>query len=193
MPDPVTLSVLTAAALTEGIKFLYGQAGELLKRRRERKDADRKGLQAPSLDVPIIENNIVAGQLTSIAVNQDILDQRGDQLETLSEKLGLYDRGVYAIDPTDDELIARAEALRGLLELAYGQRITLKGENREATGSSVNVDVIVRRVEGQLILAEVDHVGEGGHVVAEGNVDTVAQGATMIGFKAKSVGGPGPG
>jgi hypothetical protein len=193
MPDPLTLAALTAAALTEGIKFLYGQAGELLKRRRERKDAERKGLRAPSLDIPMIENDIVAGQLTSIAVNEDILDQRGDQLEILSEKLGLYDRGVYPIDPTDDELIARAEALRGLLELAYGQRITLKGENREATGSSVSVDVIVRRVEGELTLAEVDQVGEGGHVDAKGNVDTVAEGGKMIGVKTRIVGRPGPG
>jgi len=40
MSDPTTLSAaaIGAAALTEGIKFLYGQAGEILKRWRERKD-----------------------------------------------------------------------------------------------------------------------------------------------------------
>jgi hypothetical protein len=40
MPEPVTLTAASigAVALTEGIKFLYGQAGELLKRWRERKE-----------------------------------------------------------------------------------------------------------------------------------------------------------
>ena len=39
MVDPLTLSTIGAVALTEGIKFLYEQAGEVLKRWRERKDA----------------------------------------------------------------------------------------------------------------------------------------------------------
>jgi len=39
MIDPLTISAIGAVAITEGIKFLYGQAGELLKRWRERKDA----------------------------------------------------------------------------------------------------------------------------------------------------------
>jgi hypothetical protein len=36
--DPLNLSVFAVEALNEGIKFLYGQATELLERRRERKD-----------------------------------------------------------------------------------------------------------------------------------------------------------
>lgn len=38
MVDPLTISAIGAVAITEGIKFLYGQAGEILKRWRERKD-----------------------------------------------------------------------------------------------------------------------------------------------------------
>jgi hypothetical protein len=37
VPDPITLAALGAVALSEGVKFLYGQAGELLKRRREQR------------------------------------------------------------------------------------------------------------------------------------------------------------
>ena len=37
MADPLTLAAVGAVALTEGIKFLYGQAGETLKRWRESK------------------------------------------------------------------------------------------------------------------------------------------------------------
>jgi hypothetical protein len=37
----LTLGVLGGVALSEGIKFLYGQATELLKRRRKRKDAKK--------------------------------------------------------------------------------------------------------------------------------------------------------
>ena len=39
MPDPVTLAAVGGFALTEGIKFLYGQAGEALKHWQERKKA----------------------------------------------------------------------------------------------------------------------------------------------------------
>jgi len=44
MSDPDTLSaaVIGSAALTEGIKFLYRQAGEILKRWRERRDKPRE-------------------------------------------------------------------------------------------------------------------------------------------------------
>ena len=38
MPETITLAMLGAAALTQGVNFLYGQAGELLKRRRDRRE-----------------------------------------------------------------------------------------------------------------------------------------------------------
>ena len=41
MADPFTLGAVGAVVLTEGIKFLYGQAGEALKRWRERKAAGK--------------------------------------------------------------------------------------------------------------------------------------------------------
>ena len=45
MSDPFTLSSLGAVAITEGIKFLYAQAGQVLKRwreKREQQEADGK-------------------------------------------------------------------------------------------------------------------------------------------------------
>ena len=44
--DPLTLAAVGAVALTEGIKFLYGQAGEALKRWRARQ-------QAASAEAPV--------------------------------------------------------------------------------------------------------------------------------------------
>ena len=35
MSDVLSLAAMSAVALTEGLKFLYNQAGELLKARRE--------------------------------------------------------------------------------------------------------------------------------------------------------------
>ena len=46
MVDPLSLSAIGAVALTEGIKFLYEQAGEVLKRWRDRKDAGAKAAPA---------------------------------------------------------------------------------------------------------------------------------------------------
>ena len=58
MSDPVTITAagVGMAAISEGIKFLYGQAAELLKRWRERRDKEREqrhrgggdgGIEAP--------------------------------------------------------------------------------------------------------------------------------------------------
>lgn len=41
------MAALGVSALTEGIKFLYGQAGELLKRRRERSKPNSAGPETP--------------------------------------------------------------------------------------------------------------------------------------------------
>ena len=57
MTDPLTLSALTASALTEGIKFLYGQAAELLKRKRERSTAD-SGDVTRQPDAPLLEGGL---------------------------------------------------------------------------------------------------------------------------------------
>jgi len=52
MPDPVTLTVPGGGAAAEGIKFLYGQAAELLKAWRDRPAKIDRGDVAPATLAP---------------------------------------------------------------------------------------------------------------------------------------------
>ena len=42
MIEPISLTAVGVFALTEGIKFLYTEAGELLKHRRASKEGERQ-------------------------------------------------------------------------------------------------------------------------------------------------------
>ncbi|HWN63992.1 MAG TPA: hypothetical protein VNO25_25340, partial [Streptosporangiaceae bacterium] len=60
MPDPVMLSSLGGLAASQGIKFLYGQAAELLKAWRERRGQVAAGQEQPArLTVPIVASEVL--------------------------------------------------------------------------------------------------------------------------------------
>src|SRR5262250_2637475 len=141
MSEPVTLTMLGAAALTQGITFLYGQATELLKRRRDRKDADTKGASAAA-PLTTVDTPILAGKLRQAEVDEQIIEARSQELLELTEGLSSYVTGTRKVDTSNATLIAQVEALRGLLELAYRQRITFDGEMREPTGSAIDVKLV---------------------------------------------------
>lgn len=180
MAEPVTLAMLGAAVLTEGITFLYNQAGELLKRRRERKDAE---LVAPAADDPVL-----AGRLAPLPVDVQVVDERREELITLRERLVSYADGNRDVDPGNGELIVQVEALRTLLELAFRQRITFRGEQREPTGAQVDVVATAKRVDGQLVAARIDTV-KSGRVNVDVDVDAVGEGGTVYGYQGKTLGG----
>jgi hypothetical protein len=180
MAEPVSLAVLGAAVLTEGITFLYGQATELLKRRRERKD--QAALVTPAADDPVL-----AGRLEPVPVDDRVLEERDEELITLTERLGSYVHGIRPVDPANTELIAQAEALRALLELAYRQRITFRGEEREPAGSQVDVVATAKRVDGLLVAARIDSV-RGGRVNVDVDVEEVGETGTVYGFQGRTLG-----
>ncbi|WP_328471538.1 hypothetical protein OHA21_07495 [Actinoplanes sp. NBC_00393] len=188
MAEPVTWAVLGTVALTQGIAFLYNQAGELIKIRRERKKAAAK----EPLLTPAVSDPVLAGQLQPLPVDEKVVDERSEELITLQEGLVSYTNGNREVDPASAELVAKVEALRGLLELAYQQRITFRGEEREPSGSQVDVVATAKRVEGHLVAARIDHVGAGGRVNVDLDVDEVTAGGRVIGFEGKSIGGGPP-
>ncbi|HKS48960.1 MAG TPA: hypothetical protein VJT49_28405 [Amycolatopsis sp.] len=139
MADPLTLGAVGAVALTEGIKFLYDQARELLKQWREKRVKITLQAAAPEgLDAPLAEAE----------VPETVVAQHAETLSELRRSLIEYaDEGVVP-DPNDPKLLESVDALRRLLEVAYGQRITFRGETRERTGSRVDVSVEADVVEG---------------------------------------------
>ena len=81
MVDPLSLTVLTGVALTEGIKFLYGQVTDLLKRRRdlvEKVAADPPAVPAEELAVLDELASVLRGARPSYVVAAEARAASGD-------------------------------------------------------------------------------------------------------------------
>lgn len=189
MVDPGTLATLENTALTQGIAFLYGQATELLKRRRERSDAAMADAVAPAPQASNAHLPALAGELNPVEADEQVVESRSEDLLILTEQLSSYVNGTRAADPSDPRFIAMVEALRGLLELVYRQRITIAGETREPTGSTIDVKLVTAKVDGELTVAQVGQVRSGGKVTAAAELGDVGPGAKVTGFRADIVGG----
>jgi len=183
MPDPVTLTVLGGIAATEGIKFLYGQAADLLKAWRERRAKDDSGEVAPpKLAVPIRESEVLDGIPDQQEADPAVLDREADALVKLIGAVSPYAQGLADVDPNDKELAEQAGKLRALLEAAYGQRFTFRGEQREPTGTRVTVTQVLGEVQGSVLGAEAD-VAAGSQLDVEQDVTTVTETGQVTGFK----------
>ncbi|GAA2513548.1 hypothetical protein [Streptomyces longisporus] len=128
MPEPLTLAALGGAAIAEGIKFLYAQAGELLRRRREHADGEAEETATPAV---ISEPELLPRlDLTRI-------EGLEDELRLLRSDLHEYATGVDIVtDPPDSALIQRVDALRQVFECIYGTRLMFAGEARRAADVS---------------------------------------------------------
>ena len=192
MADPVTFSAaaLGMAALTEGIKFLYGQAGDLLKHWRQRKDAKGKDtsgaavVAAPAVKLP---EAVFAGQLVDPAIHVDALNVAAPQLLALRQELMPYVEGVADIATEDRALLDRVDALRNLLEAVYQQRVTFRGEQRDASGPIVNGFIDAKRVAGEVEVLRANTIASG-RVNIGGHFDTVEKGGKVTGLKVDKIG-----
>ncbi len=139
--DPLSLAALTTAVLTQGIGFLYSQAGDLLRRRRERR-AQAAGAPPPPTEVmqPVDGGEALDGQLTKRPVNEQALERHADQLAALRGLFQPYVEGDRQIDVKNRQLLDQVEAARVLLEQIYDQHITFKGEQRPGTGTVLETD-----------------------------------------------------
>lgn len=136
----LTLVGVGTAVVAEGIKFLYGQAGELLKNWRERregnKDATPKALSPPP--------GITVDGVAPMAEPPDAT--MVDSLTALRGMLGTIRAGQL-----DDPAVRAAMAnMRDLIEVALGTRITFAGEAPRAELTARDVKVTVQRVTGRV-------------------------------------------
>lgn len=138
-PNEFSLGNTAALVLGEGVKFLYEQATELLRRRRDRKDHPAEGRSdaPPPVTVP---ENLLQGQLSLSNVDDGALERYEVQLAELRRALSDYADDIRPIVHSDVQLLTAAEAIRGLLEIIYGRRITFAGEQREISGSLLAAD-----------------------------------------------------
>jgi hypothetical protein len=185
MPDPVTLGVVGGWAAAEGVKFLYGQAAELLKVWRERRSRTEAGETLPAqVVVPIIGNDVLDGAPTEQVVDVDLLGRENKALVQLVGALAPYANGLADIDPADQDLADQAGRLRALLEAAYGQRLTFLGESRPPTGTRVSVTQVLDEVRGAVVGAEAD-VAAGGAVTVDQRITEVRADGSVTGFKGR--------
>lgn len=184
MPDPLTLGVLGGLAATEGIKFLFNQASEVLRAWRERQANKALGEQASDeLQVPVHASEALDAAPTSQSVDLRVLEQENKSLRDLIGRVAPYAQDLADIEVDDVELADAAGRLRAILEALYGQRFTFRGEDRDPTGVRVNVHQVLGEVAGRAVATEADITA--GHLEVEQHVQTVKEGGAVIGYKGK--------
>jgi hypothetical protein len=186
MLDPITLSALGAVALTEGIKFLYSQAGEVLKRWREHRkapsEAGNKTVPVTTTPPPIFE-----GKLAPLEIHLDMLEPLEEHLLKLRMSLANYADEFEPVDPSNQQLLEEIDALRQVMEAVYQQRLTFKGEQRAASGPVVEGAIDVESVAGKAVGVEAKIISSG-RVVGTGKAKQVEETGTLYGVKTDKIG-----
>ena len=193
MLEPLTLSAFGAVALTEGIKFLYAQAGEVLKRWRDRKDAAHGTASAsqppPAESVDVRLPAVFEGQLSAPQIHFEAVHRLEAQLREGRKDLSDYAEGIEAVDPANDNLLRRIDVLRRLLEAIYQQRLTFQGEHRPASGPVVKGRIDVGEVAGYAAAVRARVIASG-QVTGEATSQRVAPEGRFITIDVDTIGGP---
>jgi hypothetical protein len=192
MPEPVTTITLAAvgmAAITEGIKFLYGQASELLKWRREKRKAAEGAQAAPSPQPTLMPRpDVFEPGPAQPSVDEGALERLAEPMGELCDKLSGITAGYTEIDPGDATLLTRVDALRKALEVVTGQRLTFQGEKRPgAQGPVVRGTANVDEVLGYAAGVAAGRI-MGGTVEGEVRTKKVGPEGKAIGVQATEIG-----
>ena len=187
------LASVEVSALTQGITFLYSQAGELLRRRRDRADAasqlDEANSAPPSTDRLTIEApTALGGRLLQVAPDPAITNARAAELLRLCSALSNYVNGALPVDAADLELTQAVSELRDVLEDIFGQHLTFVGEDRPVTGEpAIRSRVRANTVRGVLNGVDVRRVARGS-VDSGLDVGDVEAGAEVNGVRIDELG-----
>lgn len=188
MVEPITLAMVGTVALTEGIKFLYTQAGEVLKRWRERREAAESGA-ASSDDTAQIDIELpdaFEGQLSEPKIHFDVLERLEEDLRETRRSLSDYADDIEKVNKNDEDLLVKTDALRRLLEATLQERITFKGEQRPPSGPIVQGRIDVDEVAGYAAAVRTKRITSG-HVKGEAKAKRVE--GEFIGIDADEIGG----
>lgn len=198
MPEPITLAAVGTLVLTEGVKFLYAQAGEVLKRWREHKTRAQAEVPATSgaaaaetapLPPPTNGLSALEGQLAPLVVDFGRVEPLADSMRDLWGTLGAYAQGLEDVNPANPALVTKADALRRQLEAVLGQRITFKGEPRPASGTPVVTgEAEIRVLAGEAAGLWADSI-EGGEVHGRLKADEVTQSGKAAGLRVGQIRG----
>lgn len=195
MGEPISLALVGGVVLTEGVKFLFEQASSLVRAARARRaeaKATADGVEAPQVVlVPVPDTGVLDGPVAP-TVDGHLLDRENRRLIALTGALAPYASGDAELDTDDADLMASLADLRELLEALYGQRLTLRGENREPSGTRVDVRQDLGTVRGSAVGVEADSIQDA-TVTVNQSATSVEAGASVTGVKFGSIGGQGRG
>lgn len=184
--DPLTLAGVGGVALTEGIKFLYGQAADLLREWRSRGDEAAASTAEVRAELP----DAVGGGVLEAEVDLERVGAHSDRLTRLCGDVGNYANGIATITDEDRRIFELTAELRDTLEEVLGQHITFNGEQRMATGTPiVSGRVTAETVEGTADGVAAETISGETHVVGSVDVGTVAEHGSVAGVRAKRIGG----
>ncbi|MEO6550841.1 MAG: hypothetical protein ABIN94_22755 [Ferruginibacter sp.] len=191
MADTITLAVLGGTVLTEGIKFLYGQASDIIKRWKDRKvdkTTDRKEGIAAVTSVEMTLPSVFGGQLNKPSIDFDMVEALAPSIETLREALTEHANSAETLNVKDTKLLSNIDSLRNILEQIFHQHISFIGESRPATGSViVSGAVTATHTSGLATGVEADSIQSG---TVEGKVEAgvITKSGKAIGVKVGNIG-----
>jgi hypothetical protein len=184
MTDPLSAATLGAVVLTEGIKFLYDQAGEVLKRWRETRDPGKATPGSATLRPP---EGLLAGAVAPAEPRDDVADSFRRELSEARKALTDYADGIEVARPGDQHVASQVDALRRLLEAVYGQRLTFRGEDRLQSGPLVTGKINVEQVAGDAAAVRATNVASG-EVRGVAQAGRVEEGGRLTGVEVDDVG-----
>jgi hypothetical protein len=182
-----TLAAVGASALTEGIRFLYAQAGDVLKRWRERRDRrEAAGEARPDSQVAVPQPVVLAGDLGPVSIDYAAVERLEDDLKLLRARLLEYIEG-EPVDPADEQLVRSVDGLRRVMEAVWHQRITFQGEQRPPSGALAEGEVDVETVRGYVAGLRIGTMTRG-HARGSVHATTVDEDAEAVGLDIDHLG-----
>jgi hypothetical protein len=182
--EPVTtISLASVAAVTvsEGINFLYAQAGELLKRWWDKNDT-QNSTEPERINLELPEKAF-DGRLHDPVVHYDVLRESADELETTYGRLAPYINGARRMETADAKFLALADQLRTMLEVVLEQTITFKGEQRAPSGTRIDASMKIGVVRGEATNVDLEGAGD---VRSDVDATTVEQGGKLTNVRART-------
>lgn len=187
MGEPISLALLGGAVLTEGVRFLFDQASALIRAARQRRAEAQEAVEPAAVVAVGVPANPVLDGPVAATVDGALLDKENRRLIALAGALAPYASGDAEIDPADGDLMVAVAEVRAVLEALYGQRITLRGEVREPSGTRVDVHQVLGTVRGSAVGVEADAVQDA-TVRVEQSATTVEAGGSVTGVRLGSIG-----
>ena len=189
MQDPLTLTAVGATAITEGIKFLYTQAGEVLKRWRERKSGNSEAVTSPEAEPVTVElpPGAFEGQLKDPRLDFTVIERLAPELRQLRAALADYAQDVDEVDPSDRAVLETVDGLRRAMEAVYGQTLTFKGEPGPSSGTMVVAEAKADEVQGYVVGLRARKI-IGATVVGRMDVGKVAEGGEAVAVDVDTIG-----